>query len=162
MAKAVCVLRGDNIDGFVHLTQVSEEAPTIIEGNISGLSKGKHGFSVNIYGDLSCGISSVGIYLLLLGGHFNPFGKQHGAPEDEDRHVGSLGNIEVNAEGIAQIHIEDKLVKLIGPYSIIGRSLVVYANEDDLGKGGQDLSLVNGNAGNGIAAGVVGIANNMQ
>lgn len=103
----------------------------------------------------------VFIYLI-IGGHYNPFGKQHGAPEDEDRHVGSLGNIEVDAEGVAFIHIEDKLVKLIGPYSIIGRSLVIHTGEDDLGKGGHELSLINGNAGSGVAAGVVGIANNMQ
>lgn len=53
-------------------------------------------------------------------------------------------------------------MKLIGPYSIIGRSLVIHAGEDDLGKGGHELSLINGNAGNGVVAGVVGIANNMQ
>ena len=35
---------------------------------------------------------------------------------DEERHVGSLGNIEADAEGVAKILIEDKLVKLIGPY----------------------------------------------
>jgi len=73
------------------------------------------------------------------------------------RHVGSLGNIEANAEGKAVIHVEDKLVKLIGPQSIIGRSLAIMAQEDDLGAGGQEQSLVNGNAGPPVAFGVVGI-----
>lgn len=80
-----------------------------------------------MYGDLSQGGASCG-------GVFNPFGKNHGAPEDEDRRVGSLGNIQVNDEGVATVNVEDKMVKLIGPHSIIGRSLVIHENEDDLGK----------------------------
>ena len=93
-----------------------------------------------------------------LGAHFNPFGRSHGTPTDDERHVGSLGNIEANDKGIAQIEIHDKLVKLIGPLSIIGRSMVVYSDEDDLGKGGAELSLINGNAGTVQAYGVVGIS----
>ena len=49
-------------------------------------------------------------------------------------------------------------MKLIGPHSVIGRSVVVKASEDDLGRGGHELSLVNGNCGARIAGGVVGIA----
>ena len=93
-----------------------------------------------------------------LGEHFNPHGKQHGAPAEEERHVGSLGNIEANADGKASIKIEDTLVKLIGPLSICGRSLAVHLNEDDLGKGGSEYSLVNGSAGQAIGWGVVGIS----
>lgn len=62
---------------------------------------------------------------------------------------------------MANIHIEDRFVKLIGPLSIIGRSIVVYSNDDDFGKGSHELSLKNGNSGNPITAGVVGIASNL-
>ena len=34
-------------------TQESEDSPTVIKGKISGLSKGKHAISVNVFGDLS-------------------------------------------------------------------------------------------------------------
>lgn len=62
-------------------------------------------------------------------------GKNHGAPTVEERHVGSLGNIEADADGKATVFIEDKIVKLIGPQSIIGRSVAIMAQEDDLGLG---------------------------
>jgi len=105
---------------------------------------------VHVFGDLSNPPVS-------LGEHFNPYGKNHGSPDADERHTGSLGNIEANADGKAVVHIEDKLVKLIGPQSIIGRSLAVASGEDDLGAGGHEQSLINGNAGPAVAFGVVGI-----
>ena len=71
--------------------------------------------------------------------------------------VGDLGNLEVDPQGRCTVHIEDRLVKLIGPHSIIGRSVVVKQGEDDLGRGGHELSLVNGNSGARLAAGCIGI-----
>ena len=130
--------------------QTAEEEPTILEGEISGLAEGKHGISINVWGDTSEDATSTG-------GHFNPFGKNHGAPEDEERHVGSLGNIEADSQGVARVRIEDRLGKLIGPQSIIGRSIVIASGEDDLGKGGHELSLTTGNSGPAAAWGVVGI-----
>merc|ERR1712087_858205 len=89
---------------------------------------------------------------------FNPFEKPHGAPTDEDRMVGDLGNITADESGVAQVHIEDTSVKLIGPHSVIGRSIIVKEGEDDLGRGGHELSLSTGNSGGRIGAGVIGIA----
>lgn len=68
------------------------------------------------------------------GKHYNPFGKIHGGPADEDRQVGDLGNVEVDKEGTAVVNMDDRQVKLIGPMSVIGRSLVVYTGADDLGR----------------------------
>ena len=41
------------------------------------------------------------------------------------RHVGDLGNIEADANGVATINIVDRMVKLHGPISVNGRSFVV-------------------------------------
>ena len=59
------------------------------------------------------------------GSHFNPFGKQHGGPADENRHAGDLGNIVAESNGEAKVDITDKHIPLSGPNSIIGRSVVV-------------------------------------
>ena len=64
-------------------------------------------------GDLSSGCASAG-------SHFNPFSKMHGAPTDTSRHVGDLGNIQSNAQGEAKFTIEDSLVTLNGPLSVVG------------------------------------------
>ena len=105
---------------------------------------------MHVFGDLSDNLNAAGVI-------FNPFGRNHGAPEDEERMVGDIGNIEAGDDGIAHVHIEDRLVKLIGPHSIIGRSLIITSNEDDLGRGGHELSLSTGNSGLRSAGAVVGI-----
>ena len=74
------------------------------------------------------------------------------------RMVGDLGNVQADDHGIAMVDISDKLVKLLGPHSVIGRSVVIYAGADDSGRGGQENSLTTGNAGPRIACGVIGIA----
>ncbi len=72
--------------------------------------------------------------------------------------VGDLGNIEADEDGVATVNIDDRLLKLIGPHSVIGRSIVIKSNEDDLGRGGHEYSLSTGNSGQRIAGGVIGIA----
>lgn len=59
------------------------------------------------------------------GPHFNPFGKTHGAPTDEIRHVGDLGNIESAGSSVTTVNISDSVISLTGPLNIIGRTLVV-------------------------------------
>lgn len=73
-------------------------------------------------------------------------------------YLSCLGNIEVDDEGIATIGIEDRQIKLIGPHSIIGRSIIVKSNQDDCGRGGNEFSLTTGNSGSRLGGGVIGIA----
>lgn len=50
----------------------------------------------------------------------NPHNKTHGAPSDENRHVGDLGNITTDAQGNSKGSVQDKHIKLIGPESVVG------------------------------------------
>ena len=90
--------------------------------------------------------------------HFNPYNKTHGCPGIKERHVGDLGNIEAGKNGVAIIDITDRFVKLRGKYSVIGRSLVVHEDEDDLGRGNYEDSKTTGHSGDRIACAIIGIA----
>ncbi|CAL5379114.1 unnamed protein product [Camellia sinensis] len=122
------------------LGPIQIEVQQMLRGNVSGLKPGLHGFHVHALGDTTNGCMSTGP-------HFNPAGKEHGAPEDEIRHAGDLGNVTVGGDGTANFTIVDKQIPLCGPNSIIGRAVVVHADPDDLGKGGHELSKSTGNAG---------------
>lgn len=146
--KAVCVLRGDGaVSGTINFTETGGSVK--VEGEIAGLADGKHGFHVHEFGDNTNGCTSAG-------GHFNPEGKEHGGPTDAERHVGDLGNVESSGDKCT-VDIEDKQISLKGSTSIIGRTVVVHADEDDLGKGGHNDSKTTGHAGGRLACGVIGI-----
>ncbi|KAK7341912.1 hypothetical protein VNO80_24853 [Phaseolus coccineus] len=148
--KAVAVLKGNSaVEGVATLTQ-EDDGPTTVSVRITGLTPGLHGFHLHEYGDTTNGCISTGA-------HFNPNKVTHGAPEDEVRHAGDLGNIVANADGVAEVSIVDNQIPLTGPNSVVGRALVVHELEDDLGKGGHELSLTTGNAGGRLACGVVGL-----
>lgn len=57
------------------------------------------------------------MFILLV---VNPFSKTHGAPEDEERHVGDLGNFKTDGQGNAKNTITDKHIKLFGEHSVLG------------------------------------------
>lgn len=128
----------------------NDSAPVKVTGEISGLGQGLHGFHIHEFGDNTNGCTSAGA-------HFNPHGKEHGGPTDATRHVGDLGNVVADASGVAKVNITDSMISLTGDHSILGRSLVVHADPDDLGKGGHELSKTTGNAGARAGCGVVGI-----
>ncbi|PWZ14389.1 hypothetical protein Zm00014a_026788 [Zea mays] len=127
MVKAVAVLAGTDVKGTIFFSQEGD-GPTTVTGSISGLKPGLHGFHVHALGDTTNGCMSTGP-------HFNPVGKEHGAPEDEDRHAGDLGNVTAGEDGVVNVNITDSQIPLAGPHSIIGRAVVVHADPDDLGKG---------------------------
>lgn len=153
VAKGIATLHGEGgISGIIRFQQRAEEAATLISGQIKGLTPGKHGLRILIFGDTSDSFKA-------LGSVFNPLSAAGwGLREDDERPVGALGNIEAGADGVATFSFTDRHIRLIGPLSVLARAVGVTAGEDDGGKGSAPTSNLDGAAGPIVAAGVIGIA----
>ena len=153
--QAIAVFQG-KVKGTATFTEDAEKGVRI-DVNISGLKRShKHGFHVHKYGDMTDGCES-------MCSHFNPHNKNHGCPGKKDRHVGDLGNLITNENGVAKYTFYDNVIKLRGSVAnIIGRGLIIHADTDDYGEGGHETSLTTGNSGKRIACAVIGYANNTK
>lgn len=133
---------GNEATGTVTFTQV--DGGIQVNVDLTGLgAPGPRGFHIHESGDCSApdGTSA--------GGHFNPGDAPHGAPDKEERHAGDFGNIEVDEEGNAQAEFIDSHISFSGDNSIIGRAVIVHAQEDDL------ETQPTGDAGARVACGVI-------
>jgi len=133
----------NSVSGIVKFIPVNGGVKVVAD--LSGLSPGSHGFHIHEYGDCSApdGMSA--------GGHFNPTGMKHASPAANERHGGDLGNLVADTAGKAHYEFTNNMLALDGPNSILGRSVVVHANADDL------KSQPAGNSGPRTACGVIGI-----
>lgn len=135
------------LSGYVKFTETNRGVK--VDVRVRNLPDGLHGFHIHEKGNLLV-TDCMGCK-----GHFNPFNKTHGDRKDSNRHVGDLGN--VNAVGGAvNATFFDKMITLRGKHSILGRSVVIHADEDDLGRGGDQESLITGNAGKRLDCAVIG------
>ncbi|KAG8374817.1 hypothetical protein BUALT_Bualt10G0035000 [Buddleja alternifolia] len=117
VSAAVSEFKGPVIFGVVRLAQVNMELARI-EANFSGLPPGKHGWSINEFGDLTKGAASTGKV-------FNP-------TEHEKEPLGDLGTLDADEKGEAFFSgVKEKL--RVG--DLIGRSIVVYGTEDKSDEG---------------------------
>ncbi len=150
--RAVCILQNpkEQVYGVVHFVQEVKQGGTRVYGTIKGLSVGLHGFHIHTFGDLSNGCDSAGP-------HFNPTQQDHGSLTSVVRHVGDFGNLESTGGDVSFDFVAPDL-HLIGPYSIIGRAVIIHADADDLGRTNHPLSKTTGNAGARLVCGVIGIA----
>ena len=146
---AVLYPEDSQVAGVVRFQPVTEGL--LISYQITGLTDGKHGFHIHEYGDLTDGCTSACA-------HFNPDGATHGGLDTKIRHFGDLGNIE-SKDRLAEGSLFLPNGRLDGSkYSILGRMIIVHADRDDLGEGGDEESLKTGNAGKRLACGVIGLA----
>ena len=121
-----------------------------IKVDIEGLSPGKHGFHIHETGNLLDKCKKCK-------GHFNPTNQVHGGPNSKNRHIGDLGNITANQTGICKTQFIDNKIKLTGrKFNIIGRTIVIHKNEDNLGVPKDEESLMTGKAGERLDCAVIG------
>ena len=119
------------------------------------LKKGYHGFHIHKFGNLIEGCKTAGP-------HFNTYKTNiHGGPRSKIKHNGDLGNIKTTKKVTSGRKVISSSVFSLDPCnknSIIGRSIIVHKDKDDLGKGGDLESLKTGNAGARLACGVIGLS----
>jgi Cu-Zn family superoxide dismutase len=149
--QAVAVFNDKKIKGTVYFTEVLKTKTVRIDVSLKGLKKNSlHGFHIHESGDLTDGCES-------MCAHFNPYGKKHGCPGAKERHVGDLGNLVTDANGEAHYSFVDDVIQLRSTKSnILGRGLIIHADPDDCGQGGDEMSLKTGNAGKRIACAIIG------
>ena len=131
----------NTVKGTVVFTSVDGGIKIIAD--VQNLTPGKHGFHVHEHGDCSSHDGSS------AGGHYNPTKTKHGGPDSEERHVGDFGNLEANEHGVAHYERIDKVISLNGSDSIVGKSIIVHAGEDDL------TTQPTGNSGARVACGLI-------
>ena len=155
MIVATTLFDHPHIKGIIEFEE--KGAKVVIKGNLKSTKykNSSHGIHIHEAGDLSD--KCMGACA-----HFNPYNKQHGGPTSKDRHVGDLGNIHFDAKGVSKFRMEDGLVKLRGTKAnVIGRSVVIHEDMDDLGMGGHNDSLTTGHAGKRITCAVIGYSKRM-
>lgn len=64
--------------------------------------------------------------------------------------------MQADDNGTIQLQLIDYVITLTGPFSVVGRGIVLHENEDDVGKGGAPESLKTGNAGGRLGCGIIG------
>lgn len=139
---AVAVFKQPDIVG----STVVQEKPygCLLTATFTKLPPGKHGFHIHVAGDLR-GEGCAGACA-----HWSKQAVNHGGRpgETQERHTGDLGNIE---EGTYFYKL-----KGVKPSELWGRSLIIHADEDDLGKGTHDDSKTTGHSGARIGCAIFG------
>ena len=131
-------VNNENIQGEVFFERANKGEVEIFAHFKGLVPNQKFGFHVHEFGN--CENKA-----LKAGGHFNPWNKKHGSPEDQEKHLGDLGNLHSDGKGQASYSaiIEGRVKKFLG------RSVVVHALPDDF------TSQPTGKSGDRIACGVI-------
>jgi superoxide dismutase, Cu-Zn family len=142
-AKAVAVFKGV-VEGEVVF--FPKKNGVTIKATFTKLPKGKHGFHIHKAGDLR-GEGCKGACE-----HYDVGNHCHGGVLSKEHHTGDLGNIEMKYGTCKKTYtIKNTSVK-----ELWGRSLIVHADEDDLGKGNFPDSKITGHSGARMACVIIG------
>jgi len=137
----------NGVEGFVEFIDTYKGCR--VKAIFSKLPAGKHGFHIHKAGDLR----GEGCQGACDHYHKGPE-TQHGGPPTRQgpRHTGDLGNI-----GPAP-YTKIYYLENVSVSELYGRSVIVHADEDDLGKGHEEDSLTTGHSGKRIGCAIIGRA----
>ncbi|VDN36731.1 unnamed protein product [Dibothriocephalus latus] len=131
------------------LTLIQQSKGITIEGCLTGFPPNtEHGFHVHEFGRLGNGC-------LDAGAHYNPLNMLHGGIQTPVRHIGDLGNLQSDANGRLCTNQYYPETDLTGNYTILGRSLVIHEDKDDLGTAGTPDSQATGSAGKRLTCAII-------
>jgi Cu-Zn family superoxide dismutase len=145
MSQGVAVFNTRSVKGEVVFTQ--HKTSVVVKAIFTHLPEGEHGFHIHKAGDLR----GEGCKLACDHFHVGPPQPHGGAPGHSlNRHTGDLGNIS------EPDRVYKYTLKNLEVADLWGRSVIVHADEDDLGLGGKEDSLTTGHSGKRIACAVIG------
>jgi Cu-Zn family superoxide dismutase len=149
MAHAIALFDTPKVVGEVLLYQ--RKNGVVVKATFTKLPPGKHGFHIHKAGDLR----GEGCKAACDHWHKGPSTAHGGAPSSEKqgpRHTGDLGNIELKG-GPCEM---EYFLRKVTVEELYGRSMIVHADEDDLGKGNEEDSQTTGHSGARIACAIIG------
>ncbi len=134
---------GSTVTGTATFTE--EDGKVTVKLDVSGATPGKHGAHIHENGDCSAPDATS------AGGHWNPSGVNHGAPEASPHHAGDLGNLTVGEDGKGTLTLSSAEWQLDtgAANDVLGKAVVIHADEDDL------TTQPAGNSGGRVACGVI-------
>ena len=126
--------------GHIYFEQKDKYIKITIE--LTGLSWGYHGCHIH-----TKGVYDINAHIIpdcsKLGGHLKLSGQTHGNINEKGKHIGDLGNIYANIFGKVNTTLYANRIKIT---DILNKFVIIHANKDDLGLGGNEESLKTGNS----------------
>ncbi|XP_050398219.1 uncharacterized protein LOC126816074 [Patella vulgata] len=162
--SAICTVtptRRNSIEGRIYFvqdvnSQCEHNSWLTVKVELQGLDSSigvvNHGLHIHQFGDLGNGC-------LAAGSHYNPFTKYHGDRNTYERHIGDMGNVREDNDGSIREIFTIPITSIVGENSVIGRTVVLHAGQDDLGLVNNENSRTTGNSGSRLACCVIGHSN---
>jgi Cu-Zn family superoxide dismutase len=131
------------VAGKAVFTQIGDNIKLVV--SLANASAGEHGVHIHAIGDCSAPDGKS------AGGHWNPTGVAHGKWGEGEFHLGDIGNMTVDDQGMGKIELTTNLWEMNtgSDIDIVGKAIIVHAGADDF------VSQPSGNAGARIGCGVI-------
>ncbi len=131
------------VAGKASFTQIGDNIKLVV--SIANASAGEHAVHIHTTGDCSAPDGKS------AGGHWNPTGVAHGKWGEGEFHLGDIGNMTVDDQGMGKIELTTNLWEMNtgSDIDVVGKAIIVHAGADDF------VSQPSGNAGARIGCGVI-------